>query len=143
MRLVDELLEDEQLLDPVCEAQRERHPQSRTSAGQTPVEALLRRLLLKHIRNWSYDVLEQKVRANLVCALPGSVMRKVPDAKTLARLGHIRKGCCRPVFPCATRRAECRRTCRGAPPVIGEVLLQVIDKFSLKDQVFNLRSGAS
>jgi IS5 family transposase len=58
MRLVDELLEDEQLLDPACEAQSERHPQSRTSAGQTPVEVLLRRLLLKHIRNWSYDVLE-------------------------------------------------------------------------------------
>jgi hypothetical protein len=29
MRLVDELLEDEQLLDRVYEAQGERHPQSR------------------------------------------------------------------------------------------------------------------
>jgi hypothetical protein len=28
-------------------------------------------------------------------------------------------------------------------PVIGEVLLQVIDKFSLEVQAFNLRSGAS
>jgi IS5 family transposase len=27
---------------------------------------LLRLLLLKHIRNWSYDVLEREVRANLV-----------------------------------------------------------------------------
>jgi hypothetical protein len=99
--------------------------------------------LLKHIRNWSYDVLEQEVRANLVYALPGSVMRKVPDAKTLARLGHIRKGCCRPVFLCATRRAEVSGLAVVLQPVIGEVLLQVIDKFSLEVQAFNVRSGAS
>ena len=32
----------------------------------TPAEVVLRLLLLKHIRNWSYDVLEREVRANLV-----------------------------------------------------------------------------
>ena len=37
MRLVDELLEDEQLLDTVYEAQGERHPQSRIRGRmQTP-----------------------------------------------------------------------------------------------------------
>jgi IS5 family transposase len=67
MRLVDELLEDEQLLDTVYEAQGERHPQSRSRGRmQTPAEVVLRLLLLKHIRNWSYDVLEREVRANLV-----------------------------------------------------------------------------
>src|SRR3954447_26053745 len=48
MRLVDELLEDEELLDTVYEAQGERHPQSRTRGRmQTPAEVLLRLLLLK------------------------------------------------------------------------------------------------
>ncbi len=67
MRLVDELLEDEQLLDTVYEAQGERQPQSRIRGRMhTPAEVVLRMLLSKHIRNWSYDVLEREVRANLV-----------------------------------------------------------------------------
>jgi hypothetical protein len=45
MRLVDELLEDEQLLDTVYEARGERHPQSRSRGRmQTPAEVLLRLL---------------------------------------------------------------------------------------------------
>src|SRR6266566_4329791 len=60
MLLVDKLLEDEQLLDTVYEAQGERHPQSRLRGRmQTPAEVVLRLLLLKHMRNWSYDVLER------------------------------------------------------------------------------------
>jgi IS5 family transposase len=91
MRLVDELLTDEQLLDTVYEAQGERHPQSRVRGRmQTPAEVLLRLLLLKHIRNWSYDVLEREVRVNLVYrAFTRIGDEKVPDAKTLARLGQL------------------------------------------------------
>ncbi len=91
MVLVDELLEDEQLLDAVYEAQGERHPQSRIRGRmQTPAEVVLRLLLLKHIRNWSYDVLEREVRANLVYrAFTRIGDEKVPDAKTLARLGQL------------------------------------------------------
>jgi IS5 family transposase len=91
MLLVDELLEDEQLVDTVYEAQGERHPQSRIRGRmQTPAEVLLRLLLLKHIRNWSYDVLEREVRANLVYrAFTRIGDEKVPDAKTLARLGQL------------------------------------------------------
>src|SRR5713101_483339 len=87
MVLVDELLEDEQLLDTVYEAQGERHPQSRSRGRmQTPAEVLLRLLLLKHIRHWSYDVLERQVRANLVYrAFTRIGDQKVPDAKTLPR----------------------------------------------------------
>jgi IS5 family transposase len=67
MWLVDELLEDEQLLDTVYEAQGERHPQSRVRGRvQTPAEVLLRLLLLKHIRNWSYELREPEMLANLV-----------------------------------------------------------------------------
>ena len=89
MRVVDELLEDDELLDAVFEAQGQRHPQSRTRGRkQTPAEVALRMLILKHVRNWSYEVLEREVRANVVyrsfCRIG---MEKVPDEKTLIRLG--------------------------------------------------------
>jgi transposase, IS5 family len=91
MRLVDGLLEDEQLLETIYEAQGERYPQSRRRGReQTPAEVVLRLLLLKHIRNWSYDVLEREVRANLVYrAFTRVGDGKVPDAKTMARLGQL------------------------------------------------------
>lgn len=87
--VVDELLEDEKLLDAVYEAQGKRHPQSRTRGRQqTPAEVVLRMLILKHVRNWSYEVLEREVRANVVyrtfCRIGAE---KVPDEKTLVRLG--------------------------------------------------------
>jgi IS5 family transposase len=45
-------------------------------------------LILKQVRNWSYEVLEREVRANVVdrsfCRIG---TEKVPDAKTLVRLG--------------------------------------------------------
>lgn len=89
MRVVDELLEDDELLDTVFAAQGQRHPQSRTRGRkQTPAEVALRMLILKHVRNWSYEVLEREVRANVVyrsfCRIG---MEKVPDEKTLVRLG--------------------------------------------------------
>jgi transposase, IS5 family len=91
MRLVDQLLEDEQLLDTVYETQGKRHVQSRRRGRmQTPAEVVLRLLLLKHIRNWSYDTLEREVRANLVYrAFTRIGDETVPDAKTLARLGQL------------------------------------------------------
>jgi IS5 family transposase len=89
MRAVDELLEDDAILDAVYQAQGRRHAQSRTHGRhQTPAEVVLRMLILKHVRNWSYETLEREVRANVVyrsfCRIG---MEKVPDAKTLVRLG--------------------------------------------------------
>ena len=50
----------------------------------------LRLLILKHVRNWSYDELEREVRANLVYrAFTRIGDGKVPDAKTLARIGQV------------------------------------------------------
>jgi len=67
MQAVDEWLEDEALLDAVYEAQGQRHPPSRKRGRpQTPAEVALRMLILKHVRNWSYEVLEREVRANVV-----------------------------------------------------------------------------
>jgi hypothetical protein len=51
---------------------------------------VLRLLILKHIRNWSYEVLEREVRANLVYRAFARIgAEKVPDAKTLGRLGQV------------------------------------------------------
>ena len=48
-----------------------------------PAEMVLRLLILKHIRNWSYSVLEREVRANLVYRDFSRVgAGKTPDAKT-------------------------------------------------------------
>jgi transposase, IS5 family len=50
----------------------------------------LRLLILKHVRNWGYDTLEREVRANLVYrAFTRVGDGKVPDAKTLARIGQV------------------------------------------------------
>jgi IS5 family transposase len=67
MRHADRILQDERLLATVYEALAKRRPKSRTRGRRgTPAEVVLRLLLLKHIRNWSYEVLEREVRANLV-----------------------------------------------------------------------------
>jgi IS5 family transposase len=90
----DGLLEDEALIDSVWAAQGQRHPHSATRGrSQTPAEMVLRLLLLKHVRNWSFDTLEREVRANLVYRDFTRIgMAKVPDAKTLARIGQALGG---------------------------------------------------
>ena len=86
MKEVDQLLEDAALVESVYDAQGKRHPNSRTRGRvQTPAEVALRLLILKHVRNWSYDTLKREVRANLVYrAFTRIGDEKVPDAKTLA-----------------------------------------------------------
>ena len=87
MRQVDQVLDDEQLVDLVYEALVRRHPKSRTRGRLgTPAEVVLRMLVLKHLRNWSFQILEWEVRANLVYRQFTRVGgNKVPDAKTLGR----------------------------------------------------------
>jgi IS5 family transposase len=89
MRQVDEVLCDPELLGTVYEGLARRWPNSRTRGRRgTPAEVVLRLLLLKHIRNWSYAILEREVRANLVYRQFTRVgAEKVPDAKTLGKLG--------------------------------------------------------
>ena len=67
MKHADQVLADEQIVTAVYEALRKRHPKS-GSRGRlgTPAETVLRLLILKHVRNWSYEVLEREARANLV-----------------------------------------------------------------------------
>ena len=67
MTHVDAILADNTILFSVDKALSQRHPQSRRRGRPGfPAEVVLRLLILKHIRNWSYAVLEREVRANLV-----------------------------------------------------------------------------
>jgi transposase, IS5 family len=90
----DKLLEDEELIDLVYEAQGERHKHSPTRGrSQTPAEMALRLLLLKHVRNWSFDTLEREVKMNLAYRDFTRIgLGKVPDAKTLARIAQVLEG---------------------------------------------------
>jgi len=87
MRHVDTVLQDEMIVSSVHQALSNRHPNSR-SHGRLgyPAEVVLRLLILKHVRNWSYAVLEREVRANLVYRDFSRVgAGKMPDAKTMGR----------------------------------------------------------
>src|SRR3979411_884730 len=89
MTHADQVLADEQIVAAVYEALMKRHPKSRSRGRPgAPAEVVLRLLILKHIRNWSYGVLEREVRANLVyrdfTRVGGA---QTPDAKTMGRWG--------------------------------------------------------
>lgn len=86
---VDRLLEDEELVEVVQGALEQRRPLSRTRGRMgTPAEVVLRLVVLKHLRNWSYESLEREVRANVVYREFTRIRgEKVPDAKTMIRLG--------------------------------------------------------
>ncbi len=89
MLQVDALLDQDELVEIVHRALQQRRPKSGTRGRKaTPAEAVLRLLALKHMKNWSYEVLEQEVRANWVYRQFTRIGgEKVPDAKTMVRWG--------------------------------------------------------
>jgi IS5 family transposase len=88
MRQADQVLEDEGLVSLMQQelTRRVKKSQTRGRPG-TPAEVVLRMLLLKHMRNYSFEELSREVRANLVyrefTRVGGS---KTPDDKTMGRL---------------------------------------------------------
>ncbi len=73
LRQIDALLDDDVLVDRIAEALARRRPQSRRRGRLgTPAAVVLRMLVLKHLRDWSFDECE-----------------RVPDAKTLIGLAHV------------------------------------------------------
>jgi IS5 family transposase len=91
LRAIDEILDDDALVDLVDAALRRRHPLSgRRGRLGTPATVALRMLLLKHLRDWSFDECEREVRGSLIyrafCRID---CERVPDAKTLIRLAHL------------------------------------------------------
>ncbi|MDQ3486477.1 MAG: ISNCY family transposase, partial [Acidobacteriota bacterium] len=88
LRRIDTVLEDETVLDVVTQALEARWPQSRRRGRPgTPADVVIRMLILKHLFDWSYDDLEQEVRANLVYrAFTRIDAGEVPDAKTILKI---------------------------------------------------------
>jgi transposase, IS5 family len=91
---IDVLLDDEALLESVFDAMKTRFSHStRRGRRGTPAEVALRLLVLKHLKDWSYEALEWEVKGNLVyrhfCRIYAG---KVPDAKTMVRLGQLLDG---------------------------------------------------
>jgi IS5 family transposase len=88
MRHADQALEDEALLLIIQQELAKRHKKSKTRGRPgTTAEVVLRMMLLKHFRDWSFEDLTREVRANLVyrefTRIGGG---KVPDDKTMGRL---------------------------------------------------------
>jgi transposase, IS5 family len=88
MRHADEALNDDGLLEIIQQELSKRCKKSKTRGRpSTPAEVILRMLLLKHMRGWSYEDVSREVRANLVYReFTGVGGGKVPDDKTMGRL---------------------------------------------------------
>src|SRR5258705_11446010 len=89
MKHADRVPGDKEIVAAIYEALAKRHPQSRTRGRPgTPAEAVLRLLVPKHMRNWSYGVLEREGRANLVYRdFTPAGGTKMPDPKAMGRSG--------------------------------------------------------
>ncbi len=93
LRRMDLLLEDESLVDEVMVILRRHAQSSRKGRYGTPAEVVLRMLVLKHVRQWSYEALCREVAGSLVyrrfCRIDAG---RVPDDKTLVKLGQLVEG---------------------------------------------------
>lgn len=88
MRYADQALEDQVLLLTVQQGLAKRCKKSRTRGRPgTTAEVIVRMIVLKHFRDWSFEDLTREVRANLVyrefTRVGGG---KVPDDKTVGRV---------------------------------------------------------
>jgi IS5 family transposase len=88
MRQADQVLEDDGLLTLIQQELTKRVKKSKTRGRPgTPAEVVLRMLVLKHMRDYSFEELSREVRANLVyrefTRIGGG---KTPDDKTMGRL---------------------------------------------------------
>ena len=94
LKQLDGVLDDEVLVDQVFDAlSKRREASARTGRPSTPAEVVLRVLVLKHLRGWSYEQLQWEVTGNFVyrrfCRIDGG---DVPDAKTMVRYGQLLGG---------------------------------------------------
>jgi IS5 family transposase len=88
MRHADKALEDEAVLLIIQQELAKRCKKSKTRGRKaTPADVILRMLLLKHVRDWSFETLSREVRANLVYREFTRVGgEKVPDDRTMGNL---------------------------------------------------------
>jgi IS5 family transposase len=116
LRQLDDVLDSDDLVDEVLDALRKRHPQSgRRGRPGTPAEIVLRLLVLKHVRQWSFEELQWEVTGNVAyrafCRIDSG---KVPDAKTMIRINQtIDEATLRRVFEGVVEEARRRKVTRG------------------------------
>ena len=84
---LDKLLEDDRLFQAVKGDLSQRYPHTLTTGRQsTPVEVILRLLVIKHLYGWSYAQTEQWVNDSIVLRQFSRVyLARVPDDTTLIR----------------------------------------------------------
>ena len=109
LRVIDELLDDDEFVDLVDTALRRRHPpRGRRGRLGTAATVVLCLLLLNHLRHWSFEGCEREVRGSLVyrafCRID---FERVPYAKTQIRLAHFVGP--ETLKPALTRLVECAR----------------------------------
>lgn len=84
---IDRILDDEELYQLIRTDLAQRHPQSETTGRpSTPVEVILRMLVVRRLYGWSFEATEQRVRDSLVLRRFCRVyFEAVPDDTTLIR----------------------------------------------------------
>jgi hypothetical protein len=86
MKHADVVLADQDIVAAVYEALARRHSKSRSRGRRgIPAEVVLRLLILEHIRNWSYQVIEREVPTGSGGA-PASSNRASRAAKAFSRI---------------------------------------------------------
>jgi IS5 family transposase len=113
---LDRLLADDELFQQVKADLVQRYPQSlRTGRPSTPVEVVLRLLVVKHLYGWSYEQTEQFVNDSVVlrqfCRL---YLAPVPDDTTLLRWANLIQPATLPrLLDRVTELARARQVTRG------------------------------
>jgi IS5 family transposase len=91
LKALDALLDDDQLFGQVKTDLARRFPHTADRGRHsTPVEAIVRLLLVKHLHNWSFQETEECVADSLVLRWFCRVyFRRVPDDTTLIRWSRL------------------------------------------------------
>src|SRR6266516_4861398 len=91
LRYLDRLLEDDALFSQLKADLARRHPRTLfCGRHSTPVEVILRLLIVKHLYHWSFQETEDRVNDSLVLRWFSRVyFEQVPDDSTLLRWAHL------------------------------------------------------
>src|SRR5438270_5397515 len=91
LKILDVLLDDDQLFRQLKADLARRFPHTADRGRHsTPVEAILRLLLVKHLHNWSFQETQERVNDSLVLRWFCRVyFRRVPDDTTLIRWAQL------------------------------------------------------
>jgi transposase, IS5 family len=119
---LDRLLTDDGLVQQIEADLARRYPNStRTGRPSTPVEVILRLLVVKHLYGWSYEQTEQFVNDSVIlrqfCRL---YLAPVPDDTTLLRWANlIQPATWHRLLDRVTELARSRKVTRGVGSQLG------------------------